>query len=330
MQYKSFFIEELFSVKRGKRIVKDIDYLNEKNEEYRYNVITSTTLNNGVDGFYNKFNCEGNVIICGGEASGMFATYQEEPCWAMDRVRVFTPKGFTINKYIALYFCTLFRKNQYRYCYGRSANPDVIEATKIILPTSDGVKPDFNYIEKFIQDRFSNLIKTKNKSVLFSIDDFNWKEFTIEQIFTTIEKCKCGNAGNLVDGDEINYIGAKKKQNGFMKKVSVEGNGDKITQGNAIVFICDGQGSVGYSLYQDKSFIGSTTLTVGRNEKLNKYNALFLVTILDLQRERFSYGRKWGTTLKQTKIMLPCSDGLTPDWDLMSNYIKKMPYGDLI
>lgn len=330
MVEKSFLIGELFSVKRGKRIVKDVDYFDEKTDEYKYNVITSTTFNNGVDGYYNQFNCDGNSIICGGEASGMFATYQEEPCWAMDRVRVFTPKGFSMNKYIALYFCTIFRMNQYRYCYGRSANPDVIEATKIVLPSSDGINPDFEYIENYIKEKYLTSLKTKNIAIPFSMDDFKWHEYRIDEVFDVIEKCKCGNAGNLVDGNEINYIGAKKKENGFMKKVAIEGNEDKITQGNAIVFICDGQGSVGYSIYQEKPFIGSTTLAVGRNEKLNKYNAMFLVTILDLQRERFSYGRKWGSTLKETVIKLPCDENLNPDWDGMERFIKKMPYGDLL
>ena len=54
---------------------------------------------------------------------------------------------------------------------------------------------------------------------------------------------------------------------------------ERITKGNCIVFICDGQGSVGYSNYMNIDFIGSTTLTAGYNQHLNKYIGLFLVTI---------------------------------------------------
>ena len=42
--------------------------------------------------------------------------------------------------------------------------------------------------------------------------------------------------------------------------------------------------------YRKDDFIGSTTLSVGRNPLLNKYNALFLVTVLDLERYRYSFG----------------------------------------
>ena len=57
-----------------------------------------------------------------------------------------------------------------------------------------------------------------------------------------------------------------------MKKVAY--NEQLVTAGNCIIFICDGQGSVGYTNYMDRDFIGSTTLTVGRNKNLNKYNVI--------------------------------------------------------
>lgn len=160
------------------------------------------------------------------------------------------------------------------------------------------------------------MAKGRNNMIVSS----NWEYFKLGDIFT-ISKCKCGCAGDLVDGNEIPYIGAKKDDNGIMKYVDFEENQKLVSPGNSIIFICDGQGSVGYSIYQDCDFIGSTTLCYGRNEHLNKYNGLFLVTIIDLQRERFSYGRKWAPTLKDTLIKLPAKDG-EPDWQFMEDFIK--------
>ena len=102
----------------------------------------------------------------------------------------------------------------------------------------------------------------------------NWKEFTIGEIFS-LENCKCGNAGELIPGNDVLYIGAKKNENGVMKKVAYDAN--FVSNGNCIVFICDGQGSVGYCNYMDREFIGSTTLTAGYNKNLNRYNAMFLI-----------------------------------------------------
>ncbi|MBE5746268.1 MAG: hypothetical protein E7359_03170 [Clostridiales bacterium] len=150
----------------------------------------------------------------------------------------------------------------------------------------------------------------------------NWKEFKIGEIFS-LENCKCGNAGELTSGNDLFYIGAKKNDNGVMKKVAYESN--LISKGNCIIFICDGQGSVGYCNYMDRDFIGSTTLTVGYNDNLNKYNAMFIVTILDKEKFKYSYGRKYRPHLENTKIKLPEKYGV-PDWDFMENYIKSLNF----
>ena len=142
----------------------------------------------------------------------------------------------------------------------------------------------------------------------------------------SFERGKCGSAEKLLEkGGKVSYIGAKKEDNGFMYKVLR--NENYITKGNCIVFIGDGQGSVGYSTYQEEDFIGSTTLSMGRNEKLNKFNAIFLITLLDKERFKYSFGRKWnGEKLKNTKIKLPADKDDMPDWEFMENYIKSLPY----
>lgn len=154
----------------------------------------------------------------------------------------------------------------------------------------------------------------------------NWKEFNLIDLFSdeehNIESCKCSNATALLEpGNEVMYIGAKKNDNGF--RYYVMHSEEYITKGNCIVFICDGDGSVGYHTYQEDDFIGSTTLKVGRNNNLNRYNALFLLTVLDFARYKFSFGRKY--KVENEKVALPyikTEDGFEPDWIFMENYIK--------
>ena len=181
-----------------------------------------------------------------------------------------------------------------------------------------------------------------------NLDVKTWEEFYILKTkdragLFTIENCKCGCAGDLEDGDDVNYIGAKKADNGVMKKVSSDKN--LLSKGNGILFICDGEGSVGYTNYMDEDFIGSTTTSIGYNKNLNVYNALFLVTVLDQEKFKFSYGRKYRANLDKILIKLPvCRDsdgspyidatheystkGYVPDFKYMENYIKALPYGD--
>ena len=159
---------------------------------------------------------------------------------------------------------------------------------------------------------------------------FHKEKFKISNIFPppNLVNCRCSNAGDLADGTDVFYVGAKKDVNGTMKRVEYDKK--LITKGNCIVFICDGQGSVGYSNYMNTDFIGSTTLTVGYNQHLNKYVGLVLVTLLDLERPKYSYGRKYRKFLPDTEIILPVDKTGEPDWQLMEQFIKSLPYGDQI
>lgn len=158
------------------------------------------------------------------------------------------------------------------------------------------------------------------------VDTSSWKWFPVggrDGIFT-IENCKCGNASELIEGNDIPYIGAKKSNNGVIKRAAYDKQ--LVTKGNCIVFICDGQGSVGYANYINEDFIGSTTLSVGYNDNLNPAVGLFLVTILDLERPKYSFGRKYRKTLSQTMIKLPADKEGNPDWKFMEQYIYSLKY----
>ncbi|MBD5131239.1 MAG: hypothetical protein HDT28_01400 [Clostridiales bacterium] len=162
------------------------------------------------------------------------------------------------------------------------------------------------------------------------IDTSNWKFFDLMGEFGifNIESCKCCNAGELLEeGDDIEYIGAKKEDNGVMSRVKY--NPELVTKGNCIIFICDGQGSVGYSNYIDHDFIGSTTLAVGYNSNLNEKTGLFIVTILDLERYRYSFGRKYKPNLSRTKIKLPATPDGSPDWKYMEKYIESLEFNPI-
>lgn len=155
----------------------------------------------------------------------------------------------------------------------------------------------------------------------------NWKYFPLsgKNGLFEIESCKCSNAGELLeDGNDIEYIGAKKNDNGFMRFVRYDES--LITKGNCIIFICDGQGSVGYTNYIDHDFIGSTTLSAGFNDRLNQKIGLFIVAVLDLERYRYSFGRKYKTNLSKVSIKLPATKSGKPDWEFMENYIDQLGF----
>ncbi|MDD9337600.1 MAG: N-6 DNA methylase [Rickettsiaceae bacterium] len=180
----------------------------------------------------------------------------------------------------------------------------------------------FLFLNNYIQLATNSVFSNQD----ISLETINWQYFYVSDIFEILEKAKCSNASVLLtSGEDIFYIGAKKTNNGVMEKVVTVDN--LISKGNSIVFIGDGQGSIGYTNYQPFDFIGSTTLTLGYNQKLNKYNAMFLVTVLDLERYRYSFGRKYGKNIvSSARIKLPTTLQGTLDWEFMENYVKSLPY----
>lgn len=153
------------------------------------------------------------------------------------------------------------------------------------------------------------------------LNDRNWRAFQVKHLFR-VEKCKCSNASKLKKGN-FPYVGATNRNNGVLS--FVEKKNKLITKGNCIVFICDGQGSVGYSIYKKEDFIGSTTLKVGYNEHLNRYTAIFLVSALDKNKQIYSYGyKRKDNRLLNERIMLPVDENNNPDYQFMEDYVKEL------
>ena len=153
----------------------------------------------------------------------------------------------------------------------------------------------------------------------FDLESRKWKEFKVKEIFSVIEKCKCSKVSELKKGTTP-YVGATNRNNGQMSFVDAP---KKITPGNCIVFICDGQGSIGYAIYKEKDFVGSTTLKVGRYNGINRYNANFIVSALDKNRIIYNYGyKRTENRLKNEIIYLPINEQGKPDYVFMEQYIR--------
>ena len=319
---------ELFYVFNGSKLDFGKQIISESSDEKSINFISRSANNNGVAGRIilqdgmKTFNKGDITVPLGGSILSAFV--QDEDFVTAQNVCVLRPIG-EMSELEKWFYCYSIRENRFKFsAFGREVNKYIKE---IELPENI---PDWVYSSKGNID--FNLENQLSFPLNLKKDD--WIDFYIHDVFTDIEPCKCSNASSLlIEGDDIEYIGAKKKNNGVMYKVQY--NEDLITKGNCVIFICDGQGSVGYTNYIDHDFIGSTTLSVGRNDKLNQYSGIFLVTILDMERYRYSFGRKYKSNLRKAKIRLQAiydsvSEKYVPDWQFMENYVKSLPFGNKI
>ena len=171
----------------------------------------------------------------------------------------------------------------------------------------------------------------------------DWKPFVTSRLFYDMRNGKA-NQQMLEEGDECFYVGAKKDDNGVM--INCLKDESLMTKGNCIIFICNGQGSVGYANYMDVDFIGTTDIVAGYNDNLNPEIGAFLATVYSQERPKYSFGRKWKTKLADTEVNLPVQhnndgsifiddtkkysdDGYVPDWQFMEEYIKSLHHKPL-
>ncbi|WKD04979.1 restriction endonuclease subunit S [Staphylococcus aureus] len=120
------------------------------------------------------------------------------------------------------------------------------------------------------------------------LSDREWKAFTTDELFsiksgTTSDFSKL----NLKNDSKLPCIGAKYKNNGV---VGFANNEELKVEGNALVFIKTGEGSVGLTLYKAEDFIPHKNVYIGYNVSLNKYIGLFIATMYNKQKFIYNYG----------------------------------------
>lgn len=146
IQWRSFRYDEIFDVKKGKRLIKT--EMIEGNTPF----IGAIDSNNGVSNFVGQTPIfEGNTITVNYDGNGVAESYyQPVPYFALDSVNVLYPK-FDLNPLIAMFLIPLIRKEKYRFNYGRKWHLGRMKESIIKLPTTPEGKPDWQYMEDFIK-----------------------------------------------------------------------------------------------------------------------------------------------------------------------------------
>ena len=151
------------------------------------------------------------------------------------------------------------------------------------------------------------------------LDTSSWKPFLLSDIFE-IKKGKRLTKENQTLGDTV-FIGATACNNGITSYIGQEA----IHEGNTISLTYNG--SVGEAFYQPEPFWASDDVNVlyPKNFVLNENLALFFCTILRLEKQMWSYARKWNLEqMNKTQIHLPATCAGKPDYDFMANYINTL------
>lgn len=145
----------------------------------------------------------------------------------------------------------------------------------------------------------------------------NWKWFKYDEVFI-IKKGKRLTIADQENGN-IPYISSSAINNGVDNYIR---NGH--TDENCISIAC--YGSIGETFYhKGKVWISDNANVIYlKNKTLNSYIAMFVISILEKEKYRFSYGVTGKKErLNSLKIKLPINDKCTPDWQFIENYVKE-------
>ncbi|PIT46235.1 hypothetical protein BHC46_08370 [Snodgrassella alvi] len=293
--------------------------------------ITRSEVNNGVNLFVGKEQSKkyslnkGNVITIGLDTQTVF--YQPHFFYTGQNIQILEHKNIT--KYIALFIIPLLKIQMRKFNWGgNGATLTRLKRTKILLPIDSLGNPNWKFMEDYMRQQEEKLLKSlknklKKKNVLNSekikpLSECDWREFFIEDI-TEILSGKDIYEKERVCGDTP-YITSTANNNGIGYFVD---NINLTLEENCVSV--NRNGSVGYAFYHPYIALYSNDTRKLRPKINDPYFAIFLSNMITLQKDKYGYGYKMGTArLKRQKIMLPVNSNNKPDFEYMSNYMKKI------
>ncbi|WP_181979824.1 restriction endonuclease subunit S [Ruminococcus sp. AF37-20] len=357
--WKRFYLGRLFDIKKGKRLTAE-------DQEAGCNIyIGAIDSNNGVANHIGQKPIhEGNTISLSYNGSVGEAFYQADPYWATDDVNALYSKYEGFNELIGLFMVATIRQEKYRFSYGRKWTLENMNNTDICLPirynsdgspfidstnfySDEGYVPDWQFMENYIKSLHYKPLTTKHTTAL-KLNKDRWQEFEFGRLIKSIYKAHAYTKDDLTEQNvkldsTLRYITRTAEDNGcelIVKNKAIS----YVEEGNAIT-IGD---TTATCFYQEEKFVTGDHMIVVRANWLNTYTGLFIVTLLNNEQYRYSYGRAFlMDRVKETVLKLPIchnndglpiideakrfsDEGFIPDWQFMEDYIKSLPYGDRI
>lgn len=145
-KWREFTFEELFTVKKGKRVTK----ANRVPGATRF--IGASEKNNGITDMCDlepTFEAHCLTVPYNGNSVGV-AFYQDRPFCASDDVNVLIPKA-EISYWALLFVAAVIRFERYRFTYGYKWNLTRMKKTQIRLPAKKDGTPDWAYMESVMR-----------------------------------------------------------------------------------------------------------------------------------------------------------------------------------
>lgn len=141
----------LFSLSVGTDRDKVLNFLKDEIDSKVYE-ISNTALNNGINGIHTDKKYDNkNTITLGTRGNDFKAFYHEYDVIPVVRVINLKSVNFELNKFIALFLCTIMNKSSTKFSYGRFLSGKNILKETILLPIDTNNNPNWSFMESYIK-----------------------------------------------------------------------------------------------------------------------------------------------------------------------------------
>ena len=302
--------------------------------------VSRTEINNSVDCYVNRNGLEyiekGNALVIGDTTATI--SYQKEEFTTGDHIVIIRAEW--LNEYTGLFICTLLKLEKYRYSYGRAYIINLIKNTELYLPVDCNENVDWKYMENYMRSLYHDIPKSKNKFKYNNmLDTTDWINFEVGKLFEKVKVKKHSSTPEINGANP--FISSTSLNNGVSTYVA-----DETIPGNCITVSTNGDCFDAF--YQEEPIVISSDVEVLYSDFLNKKIAMFICTILEMEKYKWSYGRKpKGDKVFKTIIKLPAKkdkeqkyiidyekvysdEGYIPDFEYMEKFINSISYGDIL
>lgn len=295
--------------------------------------ITRSENNNGIDSFIDKQACfsmdEANVITIGLDTQTVF--YQSFPFYTGQNIQII--RHSQLNKHNALFVIRAIKILVQKFSWGSyGATLTRLKRGKLFLPVNVYQQPDWAFMGAYmrqIEDELLSEVRPKLEAQLLehiislgALEDREWREFVFGDLFDI------SSTGSSIDKKRLTgilgnnpYITRSENNNGIDSFIDKQAC-FSMDEANVITIGLDTQ----TVFYQSFPFYTGQNIQVVRHPQLNKYNALFVIRVIKILVQKFSWG-SYGATLtrlRRGKLFLPVDTNHLPDWAFMEAYMKKV------
>lgn len=293
--------------------------------------ITATDVNNGVAMFTSRYEEKARYFSNFISVSFLGSVFYHKDTVSLDmKIHGIKPCGYELKSESALFLIPLIKNFSFKYSYGYQLSTRILVNQKLMLPINSQGQPNWQFMEDYIKqeqkqqaqkiiDYYEHKLVELAADVV-GLDKVKWKTFRFTEVFQEIQRGKRLTKANQTNGPKP-YISSTSENNGVDAFI---GNETGVRKFEDVLTLAN-SGSVGSTFYQQFEFVASDHVTALKSENADKYAYLFLSTVVKRLEEKYSFNREINDTrIKREKIILPADKQGNPDFQYMSDFVKKL------